>query len=217
MRALSFCCLLALVAWIAPCAAQDERAIVQYRAPADNPAPRRVGGSTRGVPPALPAVIALVPDHLGLTQHEQPILYWYLSAPTSVRIEIAIIEPGVESPVLEVAVPGAAHGVQRFDLAAHGVKLKPRVEYEWSVALIADGEQRSRDIVSGGAIMRIEPFGDRSQSATVLASRGQWYDALMALERVQADAPSSGEIRAQRAALLDQVGLSEVASYERRP
>ena len=207
--------LLALLPWSVPYAAEDDRSVVQYRAPAVNPAPRRIGGSTRGVPPSLPAVIALVPDHLGLTVHEQPTLYWYLSAATAARIEVAIIEPGVESPLLEVTVPGSAPGMQRIDLGTHGVNLRSGVEYEWSVALIADNAQRSRDVVSGGAIIRVDRPGDRSQSPATLASRGHWYDALMALDHAQGDARFAPEMRAQRAALLEQVGLNEVALFER--
>jgi hypothetical protein len=180
-------------------AANTATAITAYQAPQLHPAPRRVGGSSRGVPPALPMVAALVPDHLGLTTAEQPTLYWFLSAPTGARIEIALIRPGEVMPVLEVSQQGDQAGIRALDLKAHGVRLQPGVEYEWSVALVPDSAERSRDIVAGGAIMRLTPA-----AASAYSAAGLWYDMLMA---------AAGQPDA-RAALLMQAGLAEVARFE---
>ncbi len=197
---------------------------VEYRIPAGNPAPRRVGGSTRGVAPQLPGVVALVPDHLGLTAMAQPSLFWYLSAPSRTRIEFVLIEPGRVVPLLEVTTSGAAQGIQQLDLRKHGVTLRPGIEYEWSVAVVVDADQRSTDIVSGGAIMRVDEGSlaaragaqDPAAIATAYAAQGLWYDTLLALAQAMEQSPAQRGPRARRSSLLEQAGLAEVAAFERR-
>jgi hypothetical protein len=211
---------LALALPAAPPGAADADT-VQYRPPARDLAPRRVGGTARGVPGSLPSVAVLAPDHLGLTVSERPALFWYLSAPTRARIEIVVVDPRRAAPIVEAVVPGERAGVQAFDLAQRGVRLEPGVAYEWSVAVVADPAQRSRDVVAGGAVMRVEPSdalrarlaGATAQTrAAALAAEGVWYDALAAAS--EAGDPAS---RARRAGLLEQAGLADVAAFERRP
>jgi hypothetical protein len=199
---------------------------VQYRAPASDLAPRRVGGNLRGLPEALPAVAVLAPDHLALTVSERPTLFWYLSQPTTARIELVVVDPRDSRPVVEAVVAGERAGIQSFSLAERGVRLEPGVAYEWSVAVIADPAQRSRDVVAGGAVQRIEPSADlqrrlagagEGRRAAVLAAEGIWYDALAALSEPLAARPGDASSRARRAAVLEQAGLPEVAAFERRP
>jgi hypothetical protein len=187
-----------------------------YRAPRDRPAPRRIGGSSRGVSPSLPIIAVLVPDHLGLTRSEQPRLYWFISAPTDIPIEATLIQPGRDVPLVELLLPGSAAGIHALDLRQLGVRLQPGVEYEWSIALVAHPAQRSRDIVSGGAIMHIQTSANLATDAEEYARRGLWYDALMALERNLGEQAAAARARSQRAALLEQAGLLEVAAFERR-
>jgi hypothetical protein len=48
------------------------------------------------------------------------------------------------------------------------------------------------------------------------AEAGLWYDALSLLsERIEA-APTDADLRRQRAALLEQVGLRQAAEFDRR-
>lgn len=210
---------LALVLTLAPAAPAFPQAVVQYRPPAGDLAPRRVGGNARSVPASLPSVAVLAPDHLAFTVSERPTLFWYLSAPTQARIEIVVVDPRWPGPLVEAVVAGERAGVQAFDLARHGVRLEPGVAYEWSVAVVADTAQRSRDVVAGGVVQRVEPSAelrgrladtDAQRRAGALAAAGIWYDALAAL---------SGDpgLRATRAGLLDQAGLADVAAFERRP
>jgi hypothetical protein len=181
---------------------------VEYRPPSLAGAPRRVGGGLRSAPPSLPAPVALVPDHLGLTRRAQPVLYWFLSAATAARVDFAIVQPGLEEPLAERTLSVRSAGVQRIDLAALGVALHPGVEYEWSVALVPDAGQRSRDLVAGGAILYFATDRSAAGDAHEAAANGFWYDAMMILER-------SGD-RNQRAALLEQVGMPDIAAYERQ-
>ncbi len=53
----------------------------------------RVGGATRGFETdPLPRIEALVPEEPGLTLESQPLLYWYASRPSKVRVDLRVID-----------------------------------------------------------------------------------------------------------------------------
>ena len=89
------------------------------------------------------------------------------------------MEPLVEK-TLSPPVTGGLHGLS---LAELGVSLAPGVTYQWSVAMVVDEAQRSKDILSGGAV-QFTPEADPAQlpeaatdRAIALAAQGCWYDA----------------------------------------
>lgn len=173
-----------------------------YKLPSVGKPRRRVGGGRRGGE-ATPIVTALVPEHVGLTAQAQPSLYWRFegAAQPGARFEIALTDGDGIDPLLERALPGPlAPGLQRIDLADLGVSLAIGPEYEWSVALVIDPEERSKDLVTTGWIRRVaEPERPAGDVAT-RAAHGLWYDALDAAARDPAGGPAL-------AALLTQVGL----------
>jgi len=61
---------------------------------------------------------------------------------------------------------------------------------------------------------RAAAAGER-QAPMIYAEAGLWYDAIDALSRLIELHPDDAELHAQRAALLDQVGLPAVASYDK--
>jgi len=175
----------------------------------------RVGGGVRGPGASLPKIQALVPDHVALTARSQPTLLWHLDAPLpdSASLMFTIVDDEAIDPLISVALENpTGPGLQRIDLSDYPVQLEPRREYQWSIALVTDFEHRSRDIVTFGWIERVESAeataGSHSSlpraagsdalqgDAAALASAGLWYDAV--------DVANSAE----RAALLDQIGLS---------
>ena len=163
---------------------------------------RRVGGSSRGVDDELPNIVALVPDHVGLTTMEHPTLYWYLSKPTAVPIEITLIREARIQPLIEASAGTAlAAGIHAIRLSDYGVNLVPGVEYEWSVALVLNPDERSHDIISAGAMMRVGLAPDqetrlagigRNVVGLAYAQEGIWYDAIATLSAaIDADAANS--------------------------
>lgn len=219
--------LLLAVAFALPAAAQtsggDE---IAYRPPAGDLKPRRVAGNARGAVQTLPSVVVLAPDHLALTVSERPTLLWFLSAPTAATVEIALVDPRQSAPVLERTVTGERAGIQAFRLDDGTVRLEPGVAYEWSVAVVVDPAQRSRDVVTTGAVMRIElspalrealAVPDAERRAALLAGEGIWYDALATLSEALAQRPADERLRGRRVAILEQAGLAEAAAFERRP
>jgi len=186
----------------------------------------RVGGATRGTKtPGTPSLQALVPEDGGLTVEAQPVLYWYLSQETRGRIDVTIVDEASAVPVLETTIAGPlAPGVHPIRLADHQVSLAPGINYQWFVALVPDAQRRSNDVIAGGGIERVapsEPLREKLAAAEapsrsfLLAEAGIWYDALDAISRAIEVSPGDSEARSSRAALLEQVGLAEIARVER--
>jgi len=210
----------------APSTAAIAAPAVAYKPPARGAPQRRVGGASRGTSATAPGVSVLAPDHVGYTLEEQPDLYWFITRASPVRIELTLIDGKSPSPAKEVVLQGAqSAGIHRFSLREHGVRLAPDTDYEWSVAVVPDADNRSADILSGGALRRVAPdpaLAARLQGlegtarAAALAEAGIWYDALATLGRQLESRPLEREAREARAGLLDQVGLREAAAFERR-
>ena len=191
------------------------------------PAPGlRRGGGSRGMNKSVPVISLLAPEHVGLTLQEQPVLYWF--TPTkqdrAFSFEFTLIGDNAETPVIETKLPPPTQaGLQQIKLSDYKVKLSPGERYLWSVSLIVDAEERSANVVAKGAIERVErdklehPLAvnfSEAEAATSYAEAGIWYDAIMAItDRIQTN-PANKELRDQRAAFLEQVGLSEVAKNE---
>ena len=168
--------------------------------------PTRVSGGARGE--AVDAVlIALVPNHVALTTQAQPSLFWFQSKPAKAKFEVTVVEPKKPKPLL------------------YKVELQPDVAYEWSVAIVPDAENRSRDVIAKGIIKRINPPGDLASSvaqvgdlerAAAYAQAGIWYDAFESVSNAIEVHPDDASLRAQRASLLQQVGLSEAAALDKK-
>lgn len=203
-----------------------------YKPPIRKSAASRIGGGTRGPGDKLPSLSVLAPNHTGLTVREQPELYWYISKASTSPVEITLSDTEAIDPLLEVVIePPISAGIHRIRLADHDVRLKPGVPYEWFVTLLADSEDPSQEVVSGSAIERVVLSGARKQEVEmalkkaapkagawrVYASSGIWYDALAALSALIEKAPKDKALRQQRATLLDDISLPEVAMYARKP
>jgi Domain of Unknown Function (DUF928) len=61
---------------------------------------------------------------------------------------------------------------------------------------------------------RLNEAGAASRPA-LYAGAGIWYDAIDEISRLISAQPENRELRAQRAALLEQVGLTEAAAFDR--
>jgi hypothetical protein len=163
---------------------------------------------------ALPALLALTPEHLAQTVSEQPSLFWHIdaAAPEGARVVFTLIDDAHIEPLveMELSAPHAA-GVQRVRLADCGVALELGVEYEWSIALVTDPANRSRDVVSTGYMRRVEwPAAldpGAPTSAHAYAALGLWYDALETLGDTLQTSPGDARLIEQRNFLLHQAGL----------
>jgi hypothetical protein len=209
-------------------ASQSEEPPLPVYTPRQKTTPRaRVGGGLRGTDGKDPEIVALVPDHVGLTVKQAPSLNWFLSKPTSLPMRFTLIDIRSVKPLHEgpIPTPGRA-GVQFINLKDLGLTLEPDVQYRWYVSAIRNPDSPSQDIVAGGVIercefstclveMEVDLSCDR-QSVLRNAVRGFWYDAMACLCELIEAKPSDQILRRQRAALLNQIGLHAVAEWDLR-
>jgi hypothetical protein len=207
-------------------AAPAKQRMQLYKPPSRGAPATRVGGGTRGSDEAGPILSVLAPDHTGLTISEQPNLYWYLSKPTHMSMEITITHDEEINPVLEKTLPAPkTAGIHSYDLAGNHIKLKPGIEYRWFIALVPDEIQRSNDIISGGTIMRVEEDAALKEKLAAarspldkgitFAENGLWYDAIHTIS-ITIESQDSRDLREIRAAMLEQVGLKDAAQEDLR-
>jgi hypothetical protein len=219
-------------------AASDQPAASQSGSTEDVPLPlyqppkkltprARVGGGLRGTDGKDPVLVALVPDHVGLTFKKTPVLNWFLSKPTTYPLKFTLIDIRLVTPLHEGPVPSPVHpGIQSINLKDFGIALEPDVQYRWYISAIRNPDSPSQDIVAGGVIERcefntclVEMEVDLScDQPSVLrnAMRGFWYDAMACLCELIDSHPSDQGLRRQRAALLNQIGLTAVAQWDLR-
>lgn len=177
----------------------------------------RIGGGTRGGGQNVFVLSVLAPDHSAFTTTEQPSLYWYISKPTSLPVELTVMDPQGIKPILETQLPSPTKaGIQRVRLADYNVHLAPGAAYRWFVAVVPDADRRSKDILAGGAIERVDLQEDVKAKVAkasdkelpfVYAQAGLWYDALKSISDLIDAAPQNQDLHNQRTALLKQVGL----------
>lgn len=187
--------------------------------------PTRVSGGARGDAGVDAVLLPLVPDHLALTTQAQPSLFWFQSKPAKAKFELTVVEPKNPKPLLSLNSPDADKpGIHRIKLARYKVELQPDVAYEWSVAIIPDADNRSKDVIAKGVIKRINPpanlasieKADDVTRASAFAQAGIWYDALDAISNAIEANPKDASLKEQRASLLKQVGLSEAAALDKK-
>ena len=180
-----------------------------WKPPVDGAPAQRVAGGVRGNV-ALPRPTALVPEQLGLTSRAAPSLFWHLDGapPEGVRLFFTLAELQGGKPVkeMELQAPSGV-GIQRLRLTEHDIELTSNRPYTWTIALVSDMNDRSRDIVTRGSIERRPWPPGWTQDAAHFAAFGYWYDALETLSNRLAAQPDDAIARAQRRSLLEQAQL----------
>lgn len=206
---------------------QEDAPLPVYTPPKKTTPRARVGGTLRGTDGTEPELVALVPDHVGLTVKQTPTLNWYLSKPTTYPLRFTLTDTQKITPIFEGPLPAPAKaGVQSLDLKTLGLALEPNVQYRWFVSVIPNPDSPSRDIVAGGMIERCE-FSEclTVASVNVTCDRdsvrtnaliGFWYDAMGCVCSLIEKEPKDPSLRRLRAALLRQVGLNGVADWDLR-
>jgi Domain of Unknown Function (DUF928) len=229
---------LALTAWqgatasdqsvTSPAAQQGDELLPTYSPPKKFAPRARVGGAlrgTRGMEGAELEIVALVPDHVGLTIKQTPTLNWYLSKATTYPLRFTLNNSQKILPVYDATLPTPTEaGVQSIDLKSLGLTLEPNVQYRWFVSAQRNADSHSEDIVAGGMIERCELNDclivyspnmtcDR-ESVRTNAMIGLWYDAMDCICSLIVKDPKDPSLRKMRATLLRQVGLNGVADWD---
>jgi len=213
-----------------PVEAQAEGTIIykppKRGAPGGREGVGREGAATRGPKEPLTLTVLAPKDHTGLTAQEQPVLYWYLSQETQHPVEISLTDLQSIKPLLTMRLdPPLQPGMQRVRLADHNIYLIPGVSYKWAVSLVRNAVQRSSDITTAGTLERIElsrelrrQLGQANTmtAARLYATEGLWYDTIAALSELIDTRPQEPALRQQRAAVLEQEGLTAAAAYDKQ-
>jgi len=225
----------ACAAVIAPAATAKEPAKQEtiilaqaYKPPMRGAPSTRVGGGSRSAGFNL-RLNVLAPSETGYTLQDKPTIYWFASEAIDSPVELTVTSTeslrAASKPLFEITLkPPLAKGVHALRLAEHGVTLKPDVEYQWFVAVVRNPAQRSNDVLAGGTIKRVsaDPAVQsrlkqtaQTQWPGVYAEAGIWYDAIDQLSKQISADRNNRQLREQRAALLEQVGLREAAAFDR--
>ena len=192
-----------------------------YQPPMRGALATRTGGASRGEQDSGLILSVLPPESTGLTGRARPTLYWYSSQGLAAPLEFTMNDDKSIKPLVETKANASRPGIHALRL---NYPLKPEVEYQWAIAAAADPNQRAGDVIAGGAIQRVQPSamlaaklkgaGPRERPF-LYAREGFWYDAIAALSEQIDVNPADRGLREQRAALLDQVGLTTAASHDR--
>lgn len=207
--------------------ASTDSDLVLYKPPMRGAPKLRVGGGVRGGSFETPVLQVIAPQQIGLTTLEQPVLYWHLDKAANYALEMTVMEAGKMSPLLLEKHDGPINpGLHSFRVTGQNIRLETGKEYEWFVALIIDPEQRSKDIIAGGGIMRVSvPTGLQKsldtapshESGGIYAQAGLWYDAINAMVAGQGNSSDKLALNDQFAGILQQeeIRMVTLAAVER--
>lgn len=199
----------------------DQELVLPIYKPRKESSPRaRIEGASRGSESGEPLVVALVPDHVGLTFKNDSSLCWYLSKMTSLPLTLTVLESRAIRPALETTLPPPQQaGFHCIHLKDHGFSLKEREQYRWFISVTVDPNNPSRDIVTGGMIERI-PFDEacaldlpcswttcEGDSVRQYGQAGLWYDAITCLLELLQATPDDRLLREMLDHLLKQSDL----------
>ncbi len=173
----------------------------------------------------------LVPERTGKTLDVQPTLYWFVSEPLQDADFTFVLSEKAVRGSFDYPEPSIEHsfkksvelGIHALPLTTQSFQLEKNVEYEWSLALVCDPNNNSLDISATSTIMRVDSSFDLTQAVKktkqqqlpyIYAKHGLWYNALATLSTQIQKHPDNQVLRQNRASLLKQVGLADVASYD---
>ena len=182
--------------------------------------PRRA--ASIALPPPGLTIDLLAPDgHAGQTISPAPTLYYFASTRIDQRTQLTISAPRRAVPLLETDIPAPrGPGLYAVRLADMRVRLDENTLYTWSISVITDPRERANDIVASASLLRTVPnpgldgvirAAPPQRRAAVLAQAGLWYDAVAAAAETK-----DQDRHAALDSLLDQVGLTEAARYDRQ-
>lgn len=182
-------------------------------------------GGVRGISTA-PRLFVLAPAQVARSLSPSPTLYYYVSKASEAPVHFVLLadEPSALDPILNVKLGAPAKpGIYGIALADHDVRLEPEQRYSWSVAMRSAGDPSSGRPIAQTWLEHLPPAETNAFSAldtpldqTVqLAGQGYWYDAIEIVSRQIEAGERSLPWREVRARLLDQVGLRQVALYDR--
>ena len=188
--------LLAAFAWIITLGnVRAQTATPIYNPIFENAALSRVGATNRSAFGVIDLMV-FAPTTKGASTTNQPTLYWYQSEAQDQPYVFVIQVVFADEPLFEIQLEEEFDdGINAISLVDLGVQLAAGIEYEWSVAVIVDADNRAHDIFSMGSVQYMVPdeiLRTQLDAATVsdrvqlLLQNGYWYDAIDLLQTATA-------------------------------
>ncbi|HEY9597432.1 MAG TPA: DUF928 domain-containing protein [Cyanophyceae cyanobacterium] len=186
------------------------------------------GAGTGGECQAEKPPILLVPANGGRTIAEHPTVFWYMPSTSALSLEFVLQDDSdnvVYSTQYELAKStkggASAAGLMSLTIPASAsvAPLKIGQTYHWSLALICDALNRSKDTVVEGEIKRVAPnptLALKLQQATpqeriaLYADNQLWYETVKALVELRRDRPNDVNLADAWNTLLNSVGLGTI-------
>lgn len=176
----------------------EDKEDVPETVPETAPITRSIKQGDQSAVDTLEKAQLLVSSHSSLTASATPTLYWYVTNVPAYGAEIVL--QSSDKTVLKKTVNVTTAGMQSIRLADLGVQLKAGASYVWSVSLIVDPKQQSKNL-SSFANIRYEPSSDSLTDVEDMKQAGYWYDAISRL--VESKSPQlSDELSKQGIILL---------------
>jgi hypothetical protein len=169
-------------------------------------------------------LIPLLPkSKIGRTISEYPIFFLYLPK-TEAKVAEFVLQDDKGNQIYQTTLNiNNSSGVIGISIPTNQniSPLQIDKNYGWSVSLICDPEDRSKDVFEKRTVRRVEVSADiRSQlqkadprlKAVIYAQTGIWQDALSTLVAARRANPNDADLAADWKILLDSVNLGEIAA-----
>ena len=163
-------------------------------------------------------LLALVPNHVGLTTSRSPSLCWIMWGIPSdgATMKFTLSDQSI-TPPLEVDLPSSfltenKQTCQCVNLKEYGISLDDDVQYRWFISVARSHESHARDVVAGGMIKRCDfedcmlICNDRCDVDAVrsFARWGFWYDPISCLCDLIRSNPTDTTLWKHLASLMNQ-------------
>jgi len=170
-------------------------AMAQFGSPPGQGRPKGTagGGSRPGQPLCLQRLgsrellTAMAPTGtVGLTATATPTLWVYVPDTTARMLEFSVFDEQQEG-IYQTNIPIRSSGLLKLTLPTQSINLRPGRAYAWTVALVCDPNQRSKDWLAEGFIQYQLPTAEMqerlsrasiAQQVTLYIQAGFWYEAL---------------------------------------
>ncbi|WP_236506240.1 DUF928 domain-containing protein [Tychonema sp. BBK16] len=167
-------------------------------------------------------LIPLLPQSkIGQTISEYPIFFLYLPE-TEAKVAEFVLQDDKGKQIYQTTLKlKKSSGVIGVSIPTNQNISPLQIEknYTWSVSLICDPDDRSKDVFEKGTVRRVEVSADiRRQlqkadprlKAVIYAQTGIWQDALSTLVAARRANPNDPDLAADWKILLDSVNLNEI-------
>jgi hypothetical protein len=147
----------------------------------------------------------------GLTTAAHPELVWYLNKSLPLKVMVILTNPATHTTYhLWQSSGSVPAGIHLLDTSASDVSLQVGVEYKWTVRIVNDQTDPSKDTYSSGAIRRVD-------ASDPIAANHCFYDAMGNAVETLSNATQSGDtakITAIERAINQLVGMAQLDAVD---